>query len=385
MVAPLVSGVPGVELLEFSASGRIASYNLEGVGTNTSWGVGAVYSPVEGVRIRSSYQRAVRSPNVAELFSPVIATTFGVFDPCSSANLDAGTEFRRANCAALGIPEDFNATTIGGRVDGTAGGNPNLDVERGETFTIGVVIEPVAWPGFTLAVDYYDIKITDAIGGASAGGLVNLCVDVESIDNPFCRLVTRDPNTFDITFIEQGATNINALSARGIDAEVNYTFPLGSGMMALRAVASWVLERNDFDNPFDPTVPTSRRLYSLGNPKTSANFTASYAVDKLTVTTNVRYFSNQIGIGLVRPEDVFSIDGNPPLNPDVADPDLLFTGDTFIVDLSGRYQVNDNVTVFAGVDNLFEPELPILLRGTGTSANFDVVGRYFYGGVSFSF
>lgn len=379
IVAPLLADLPWADLLELRAAARIADYDLTGVGTNTSWGLGLNYAPVPAIRLRGSLQEAVRAPNTAELFAPVVPTTFSVFDPCDTSNLDSGSPHRRANCAALGIPADFIASTIGGAVPGVTGGNPRLDVESGRTWTAGVVFAPEALPGFTLAVDYFDMELEDAIDLPTANSLVTLCVDSQSIDNVFCDLVTRDPETFDIAFIEQLGSNIARQTARGVDLDASYLLSWEArGQLMLRLTASRLLERNDYPDPTDPGF-TVQQLKRVGVPEDRVNLIAMYDRDRLNLTYALRWFSGQLRTD---PANVESVGGEPPRNPEILPPHLLNTGGEFYHSISGRYDLLDNLSLYLGVENIFEPTPPPGIYGAGFGgANYDNVGRFYFAGV----
>jgi iron complex outermembrane recepter protein len=371
LAAPILADVPGAELLELSGAVRVADYSLPGVGTNLSWGLGAVYAPFGALRFRGSYQRAVRAPNLAELFAPVTPTAFSIFDPCDATAIDDNPT-RRANCEALGVPPGFVATTTGGIVAGTTGGNPDLDVERGRTWTVGAVLTPPFLPGFSASVDYYDIEIDDAIATSSASTLVRLCADSPQFPNRFCDQVDRDPATFDVSFIRQGTVNISRLTARGLDVDLRYSLPLGPGRIDLRALGTRVFERDNFLDPSDPDTATEV-LRNVGFPRTRINFNAGYDAGAFGLDYTLRYFSSTIrAFAGSRLEE-----GDLP-------PDILFTGRTFIHDLSAHFDVMDDFRFLLGVDNLFEADLPPGVYGAGFGgANYDAVGRFFYAGVRF--
>ncbi|MEM9314116.1 MAG: TonB-dependent receptor, partial [Pseudomonadota bacterium] len=382
IVAPILAGQPFAELLEFRGSARIADYDLEGVGTNTSWGVGGVYAPNENIRFRASYQEAVRAPNISELFSPQTLSLTTVLDPCSAFGLSLGGEQRAANCASIippGTPipiPTFNLTV-------TVGGNPQLDVEEGETTTFGLVITPTALPELTLSVDYYDIELSQAIFQANPFTNLTLCYDASSLDNPFCDLIQRDPVTFQLAL--QSITPINAtgFEASGIDLDASYRFDLGaSGSLALRLVANKVLDRNDFLDPLDSGLATEV-IDTVGNPDWRFTFNASYQVKSFDFGYNVRYFSSQLRTD---PANVRSVNGQPPLNPDIFGPEVLRTGGDAIHNLSARYFFSDRGNLYVGIDNVTEPDLPPGIYGAGFGgANYDAVGRYFYAGLNWTF
>jgi outer membrane receptor protein involved in Fe transport len=383
VVAPLLADMPGAHLLELRGAVRMANYDLPGVGTNTSWGLGLNYAPIPDFRLRGSLQEAVRSPNISELYAPVVPTNFSVLDPCDSANLDSGSPTRRANCAALGIPPDFIASTVGGSVPGVSGGNPQLDVESGRTWTLGAVVTPESLPNLMLSVDYFDIELEDAISLPTANALVTLCVDSSSIDNVFCDLVTRNPTTHDISFISQLGSNIARQTVRGVDLDASYQINWGQhGQMLLRLVASRLFERDDFPDPTNPGF-TVQQLKRVGVPEDQVTFSASYERDWLNLTYSLRYFSGQLRTD---PANVESVGGQPPRNPEILPPDLLNTGGEYYHSISGRFDLGEQLSIYAGIENIFEPTPPPGIYGAGFGgANYDSVGRYYFAGVRWSY
>ena len=382
-VAPVIKEQPGAELLEVRASVRAADYDLEGVGTKTSWGIGAVYAPVEDVRIRASYQEAVRAPNIAELFTPTTTSLTTTLDPCSGFGLSLGGPQRAANCAAeipagtpIGVPT-FNLPV-------SQGGNPNLDVEAGTTFTAGLVFTPSALPGFSASIDYYDIELEDAIFSANPFSILALCYDAASTDNnPFCDAIERDPNTFELSAVEIAPVNATGFTAEGIDFELAYVFDFDRrGALAVSLFGNHILERNDFLDPLDPSIAT-QELETVGTPETRLNLSLDYSVSDWTIGWRTRYATSQLRTD---PANVTSVNGNPPLNPDIFADSVLNTGDQYIHDLSVRYAVNDQSHIYGGIDNVTEPDLPPGIYGGGFGgANYDATGRYFYLGVTLGF
>ncbi|MBN8842042.1 MAG: TonB-dependent receptor [Sphingomonadales bacterium] len=379
---PLLADVPGARLLEVSGAVRVAKYSLAGVGTEVSWGGGAVYEPLDGLRLRGSYQRAARAPNLAELFQPTVGTRFSVFDPCSVGNINQGTSTRAANCLALGIPAGFVASTIGSTVPGSTGGNPDLDVEKGTTWTMGLVLNPRFLPGFSLTADYYNIKLTNAITSIPVNTIINQCVDSPTIANVFCPLITRNATTHDIVDIAQRAVNLTKLTASGVDVEARYGFPVGAARIDLRAVGSYVIKRDDYLSPTQPDFPT-QQVETVSRPRLSMNFGTTLTLGAVSIDHDLRYFSSQYRGPVANFE---SVGGQPPLNPDSLPPEYRKTGDRFIHDVRLGLAVADRGEFYFGIDNLFDNKPPpgIYAAGFG-GANFDNVGRFFYSGVSFKF
>ena len=65
---PLAHDLPFIEDLTFDGGYRFSHYNAAG-DTNT-YKFGLEYRPIQDVLLRASYNRAVRAPNVEELFTP---------------------------------------------------------------------------------------------------------------------------------------------------------------------------------------------------------------------------------------------------------------------------------------------------------------------------
>lgn len=379
---PLLADVAGARLLELSGAVRVAKYSLAGVNTEVSWGGGAVYEPIEGLRFRGSYQRAARAPNLAELFQPTVGTRFSVFDPCSVGNVNQGTSTRAANCLALGIPAGFVAGTIGSTVPGSTGGNPNLDVEKGTTWTLGMVLTPRFLPGFSLTVDYYNIKLTDAITSIPVNTIINQCVDSPTTANVFCPLITRDPTTHEITDIAQRAVNLTKLTAAGVDVEARYGLPVGPVRVDFRAVASYVIDRDDFLSPTQPNFPT-QQVETVSRPRIAANFGTTLSYGAFSLDHDLRYFSSQYRGPIA---NFKSVGGQPALNPDSLPPEYRKTGDRFVHDVRVGAMISERSEFYIGVDNLFNSKPPLGIYGAGFGgANFDNVGRFFYSGVSLKF
>lgn len=380
---PLLADLPLVKQLELSGSARVADYDLEGVGTKTSWGLGLAYQPVESLRVRGSYQRAVRAPNIAELYQANVGTQFFISDPCDVNNINAGTSFRLQNCRALGIPVGFTGLPFGTPIPGTSGGNPDLDVETGKTWTAGFVYTPTWAPKATLSVDYYRVELDDAIVLANTNVIITQCVDSSSIDNVFCAAAPRDPVTRQISSIAQRPLNLNRLLASGVDVDAAYAFTLPAAVSgSVRLLATWVIDRDDFRSPTQPNFP-SQIVETVNSPRYSATLQTELARGRFTLGYNVRYFSM-----MYRADPAFfeSVGGNPPLRPNDLPADLRDTGNTFFHDVRFSVDLPRNVRAYVGVDNVGDEEPPpgIYAAGFG-GAIYDNVGRFFYGGVTVDF
>ncbi len=374
---PLLRDVPFAKELSFDAAFRYAKYNNAQVGGVYSFKVGGQYAPVDDLRFRVNYSRAVRAPGVTELFGPDVQNFFSVSDPCDINDIGSGSATRAANCAALGLPVGF-ISDLAATPTGTSGGNPNLQEEVSKSFTAGVLFKPRFLKNFSFSADYYQIKIDQAIASVAAQDILDQCVDAATIDNAFCPLVDRaGPNTagiprFNIAFIRQRSLNFSGLKARGVDFELNYKIGLGSlGTLSLRNLTTYVIQRDDFPFIAEPNRP-DQFLRELGDPRFLSNLNVNFQKGNFHLNYELRYVGNQL---LVDAEDVLTVGGRPPENPDAQD--QLKTGIVTYHSARVSYDLNKGTDVFIAVDNIGNRKPPFGLLGTdGPSGIYDNIGRY---------
>ncbi len=359
---PIVSDRPFAESLTLNAAVRFADYST--VGSNVSWSYGATWSPTRDFMLRGTYGRSVRAPNINELFSPPQPITIGAAqDPCNENLIDAGSEFRRANCEALVGPNFDSTQFVSAFITGRAGGNPDLDEERADTLTFGFVLTPTFLPGFTATVDYYEVSIKDAIDTVPGLTVVQRCVDAPTLDNAFCELVDRDPVDGFITFFRSGEQNIAKLEARGVDFDFNYVFDPGLGSVMLGLSGNRNLRRRNFQFQEFPDE-FEDILGEFTFPKWVLNARIGWRLDDLAVSWRTNYQNSQLLPGVSNQD----LEGNP----DFVDP--FSTGTAFVHHLSATYDLTEDLRVGATIFNVFDrdPFLATVTRPAGFA------GRSFY-------
>lgn len=257
IIAPIFNGKPFFNELTLEAGIRYSSYSINAAG-NPSFGAttykgGAQWEPVKGIRFRGTYQRAVRAPNIGELFSPTVtALTNLTVDPCQGAS-----PVGNANLTAICRAQGASITQIGtipapnsGQINATFVTNPAIKPEKADTFTVGAVFSPRDYvPGLTLSVDYYNIVINNAITFATPGDLINACfgtVTAASATSAACTVIRRNPEngglsgpsstTFGLLSPE---TNLGRLATDGIDLTANYNHKFGEFGLDLNFVGNW--------------------------------------------------------------------------------------------------------------------------------------------------
>ncbi len=369
---PLLAAKPGIERLKLDLAGRLSDYST--VGNTLSWNAGLSYQPLTALTLRATYAKAMRAPNITELYSPQFQSLFRVEDPCSQSSLSnsADPARRQANCEALGRPQNFEATADDGLIGGTLGGNPNLQEETAKTYTAGIVWAAPTQGGLTLSMDYWHIRIDNAIVLTGAQDTLNYCVDGASVSNRYCGLIARDPQSFELISILQNVQNVQALETSGIDFGGHYDTPLASGKLDLSLVATRLIKLRRFAFE-EETSRYDEEQGELGDPQWQANLSAGYHLGGASLFWKVRYLDSQLRLE----REVFAA------NPERQQP--AETGSMTYHSLQVRYDWPTGLGLYSGVDNLFAKQLPTGLLGDGDSAIYDDIGRYYYAGLDYRF
>ncbi|WP_165793514.1 TonB-dependent receptor domain-containing protein [Hyphococcus luteus] len=384
---PLIADKPFAEEFSVDAAFRVSDYST--IGSTLAWQVGGVYKPVDDIRFRGTYSVAVRAPNIAELFNPQNQSFFLPDDPCDIDNIPLAADpgLRAANCAAILTPLGVDPGTFEGddilnaTFPGVVGGNPDLSEETAKTWTAGIVLQPRWLEGLTFTADYYNMRITDGIIAPASQDIVDQCVDLPSIDNEFCNLITRRSDG-GLSFLEVVPINVAYFETSGVDYEVNYYFDPAEvgltniGQFNLRYVGSY-LERLDVislpgQTPDEERDETETLLGDDAPVHTGAlDFTWFY--DKLTVNYRWR-FRDRVYRDEIDEFDAAEDEGLILFQPGRTS--ALSTHDVQV-----RFEVHDQADVYVGVNNMFDQEPDIGSLGTPVNS----VGRYVYGGFSFDF
>ncbi|OYY70898.1 TonB-dependent receptor domain-containing protein [Sphingomonas sp. 28-63-12] len=405
---PLLKDLPFVHELTLDGAVRVSNYNLGNTGTVVAYNASGIYSPVEGVRFRAGYARAIRAPTQADLYAPQSQTFLnGLVDPCGQQNINNNPN-RVANCRAAGVPttQTFNGTTEpfsnrpASGISGSNGSNPLLKAETSNSLTIGAVIQPRFIPGLAISVDYYHIEITNAINSLAAQTIINQCYDSPGgINNPYCASIFRNANgTFrgqsdvshggtTVSLTPSGASfisgpfnyarNINS----GIDADVSYRTNLTDNLkLSLRGILSKAFIKDNYTDINDPNF-IIRQLNNLGDPEWQGTLSANLSTKVFNFGYRFRYYDKQT-IGAYETQN--SVQGRPPTNPDLY-PVVYYPAITYS-DL--RLDITPPDTKFKfylGVDNVFDQLGPYGLIGNENGNPFDAVGRFLYAGVEVRF
>jgi outer membrane receptor protein involved in Fe transport len=393
---PLASNLPGLKSLDAEAGYRYSSYT-SGFDTNT-FKVGLTWSPISDVRVRASYNRAVRVPNVAELAEANVVKLDGGTDLCAAGAFSANTAANLAACALtnggklLGVP---TPSSPAGQYNGLLGGNPHLKPEVGKTMDVGLVLTPTALPGFSATVDYADIKLTDVITTYGPNLIQNNCILSGNATSYFCQLIHRDSNGT-LWASPQGYTddpllNIAGLENKSVDVGLAYRMNMGAwGKLRSRLDGTYLLHL--ITNPGGGTAAYDCAgrfgpACSPITPKWRHRFSVDWdtPVSGLSSGATWRFFgsgSNTLSTpGTPDYVGAAAVAANGP-PPDARIPTISY------VDLHVSYTWN-TTTLRLGVNNVLDkdpPTIDIVNTGGNTTyaesntypSLYDVAGRYLY-------
>ena len=366
---PLLADRPGVELLALELAYRYSDYSNSG-GSNT-YKFGVEYAPVEWLRFRGAYNRAVRAPNLFELFSPQITAFAGGADPCNS-QLNPSQAVKDL-CVLTGVPAaDIDTFVPTVELTGRSGGNPNLDVEESDTITLGFVVSPPFIEGLNVTVDWFDIEVTDAITQIGAATVADNCYTLLDINSEFCQAITRLPNGL-ILEVLAIANNVATLQVSGVDLSFDYardlpdSWGIGSGgaTLAVRGLLGWLFER---EIQQVVNVPALDCAGFMGAGCSGFEFSAR-SVPDFGSKIDIRYFSGDFSTGLTV-RTIGEFDFVPGEVRGAAFGNTVSEETYWDIDVN--YQFTDAIQLHAIFKNVTDNEPTLLGQELAGDANVDV-------------
>jgi outer membrane receptor protein involved in Fe transport len=349
--APLAKDAPFARELSLNGAIRRTHYSLSG--TVYTWKAGLSYVPVTGLRLRATRSRDIRAPNISELFENGGSSNTNVFDPV----LGRAVQIREIEA-----------------------GNPNLKPEKADTLTAGAIVQPAFLPHFSASVDYYDIKIRDAIATLGAPTLAQGCFAGNQL---YCQSITFNPDG-SIAFITNTRLNLAEAATRGIDFELNYSHPRTfGGLLTAKLLATRVLKLTS-------TTPAGVQD-RLGQV---SNFNRTPGVPKWVGDAFLDYTRGPAHVGLqarfVGP-GVFSTVLHEGTGPNSVNrnsvPAFLYLNPS--ASYRFKLQGDRSIELFTAVNNLLDTDPPMIPSGAAGGINesstngqfYDVVGRFFRAGI----
>lgn len=359
IAVPIFKDQPFARSLELNGAARITDYSTSG--TVTTWKGGAVWEIMDGLRFRATRSRDIRAPTLFDLYNRGAAIDATFFDPHLQKQIVVSRVTR---------------------------GNPDLKPEVANTLSLGVVLQPRAVPGFTLSVDYYDVKLKGAIQTLNTDLAARTC-EASGGTSPLCALIVRNPalpysdrtDANAARAIINTPANLAGLKTRGFDIEASYRLPLLGGDLFTRLFVTYVdrytIQDSALQAPVELAGWTEGIISSVGAsvPKVRASLQATYTADRFSVTAQERM------IGRMK---------RGPINI-WAERDLPAV---FYTDLTLAYRVGENQgsELFLTANNLFDRKPPFIATGPSPGLYmatltdvYDTVGTAFTAGIRFKF
>jgi outer membrane receptor protein involved in Fe transport len=377
---PLVQDAPFADQLSVDFAYRYSDYDDL---TTDTYKVGADWAPVEDIRFRGSYQRAVRAANVIELFT---AQGFNLFDmdatgdPCGPSQTATLEE-----CLATGVPEILPngqpgygnglLTSPAGQYNFLQGGNTELTPEESDTYTFGIILQPRFLPKLVMSIDYFDIEITNAV---STFGAENAIIACYTNDDPLaCDKLHRDPTTGGLWsgdgHVEDLNVNIGGFNTTGYDLNLTYAgVELGRfGSLNFNLTGTYLDEliedpgggfptydcAGQYSGECDTPSPEWRHHFRIG-------WESPWNVD---ASLTWRYYDS---VTLFRPLSTQQLDY------ELAEQNYF--------DLAAEWHVTEKASVLLGVNNVTDEDPPISAT-VGTTGNgntypqtYDSLGRWVF-------
>jgi outer membrane receptor protein involved in Fe transport len=370
------AAVPVMEGLDAEIGFRASDYSTSG--NHNTYKVGATYSPSDMVTVRTGYNRTIRSPQITTMFAPQNQGLWAGTDPCAGETPD----YTAAQCALTGVTAAQYGNIVASpasQYNALYGGNTELEPETADTLSFGVVANPI--DDLTLSVDWWSIELEDAIGSVAAATSIKECA--EEGNAALCALINRgNAGTLWLGtsgYVTSTSTNLGELNFSGVDIAATYGMDLSGGDLSLKLMGSKSLEQEVLVLPGVETTRYDCSGIADDAQCTGANMdwrhtlTAVYAKDDWTVGAAWRYFGK---VDYVGENDTLAAAG-------------ALDAISYL-DVNGSYTLSENVSFSAGARNLLDKETPMVGGGlnpdnANSYGKYDVLGRYVYADVTFTF
>ncbi|MEM9571143.1 MAG: TonB-dependent receptor [Pseudomonadota bacterium] len=403
---PLAQDMEFAKDLQLEAGFRTADYST--FGNNETWKIGLNWEIVDGLRFRVMQQQAVRAPNVEELGSPVVTgLEDAAFDPCSNGNplfLDANGDpdpaliastlaadpTLEANCIATGVlPARIGLVNdiVSGQINTFEGTDPNNlpEPETADTFTIGMTWQAPTFGNMTNALvtlDYYDIEIEDEIGEFNPQEVLDNCYVRNFAED--CAKIFRIGGTTSTSGagVQVLTTNLDFRRAEGLDFNVDTDWDLAEyGELSVGLFATLQLTNESQATQFTGITDC---LGKFGNdcqptPELRFNQRTTWRKGPYTASLLWRYFGE---VEVQESQKAATFDAFEEIEAQHR------------FDLSGSWDINENVTLSANIRNIFDEDPPIVGNQAGSTARnfgntfpsaYETLGRLWTVGVKAAF
>ena len=396
VLIPVLADLPLIRQLDIGLGYRTSEYSS--IGNTESYKVDVDWEIFDGLTLRGGIQNAVRAPSIGELFAP-INTSFPSIgapsatgiqgDPCdvrSSYRTGSNASQVRALCLAQGISAAAidTYTFSNNQVPGITGGNPNLEEEESESFTVGLVWQSRfgnPWlSGLSASVDYYDIEITNVVGTIGAASQLQGCFNAQGQNptfdpnNVYCQLFSRDPLSGNVNNAIETNANLATLLTSGVDLQVDWRADMADiglpawGALDLNVVVGYLDNYESqvaAGNPFINRTGTIDSVFGNTFPEWKSLTRLNWRNGDFSAGVRWRRIGEMTQFGTTN---------------------VIPTTDYF--DLLGSWAVNDTVSLRFTVNNLADEQPPTYSPGVQANTDpstYDTLGRRYSIGLTARF
>ena len=378
---PVLADVPGAKELSFNVAGRYSDYSNFGNTLNSKFSMR--WRPMDGLLVRATYAEGFRAPAISDLYGGIGQSFESYTDPCGVTA--PGSVNGNAACTAAGVPVGYvqlgqanvPCVTLPCQTNTPflSGSNPNLGPETTVTKTAGIVWSPRFADGLDLSLDWYKIRLDNAISTDSVDSILNDCY-VQNIASR-CASIVRNPNG-SIQTLFFGNTNLGSLITEGYDLGVGYRLPeFSAGQFKIDWQTSYTSKYDTIaDN--NPSTPKVGNVGIPGLFRIRSNFGVSWEKGDYGLSYMARYYSGMKENCATAPRPCndpnhLDLGGNPdPLNR---------TGANVFHDLQFSVKLPWNATAAIGSNNITDHRGPIMFSTPNSDfpyyGGFDI-GRFWY-------
>ena len=374
---PIVQGAAFAQDITLDVGYRHSDYKVDAVGSPShkinTYGIRGAWQFNNSVKLRASFQRAIRAANITELFLPQGFNLFDMnADPCGGAT-PAATLAQCANSGVTAAQYGSISNSPAGQYNFLQGGNPNVAPEKADTYSVGLVVTPEMVPGLSMSVDYYNIKIEDGINNLDPEFILNQCV----FGNQLCNYVKRGAsgdlwlgsNPTTSGHVVALVDNLSVEKVQGVDINADYTLDLGDkGSLVFNDVMG-ILNKWDTQQ-----LATAAPEHCKGAWNSTCGYPTPDFRNVFHATWNTPW-NVSATLSWRHISKVKDLTGNVDLSA------------RNYIDLAGTWNVNDSMTFMLGANNLFDKAPPIAGGGAGPSLYgngnifpglYDALGRYIF-------
>lgn len=372
------ANIPLLDNLVADVAYRYSDYST--VGGQDTYRIGLDWQPVEIARIRAGFNRAVRAPNVAELFSVNNLGLWGGVDPCATAS----PEYTAEQCARTGVTATQYGNIVASPADQynqISGGNVNLSAEEADTITFGVVLDPIE--NLTVSFDYWSIEIDQTIATVGAENIIRQCAENGNLCDSVNRSGSGSLWQGESGSVFNGLQNIGTNKWEGVDVAASYVQDALDGTFNVRLAGTYMLTKETEILPgesYDCVGLLSTRCYP--SPEWRHTLSATYDSNEFwAVTARWRYFDGVDYDG--------ALVGSASEGTDKIAQGNVSDGESYL-DLNATFRFLGNSELLVGVNNVLDEEPPLVGGSLSSNANaiagfYDTLGQYLFAQATFRF